>query len=207
MSFEALPAESGFSTVSFPNLRDVNRDRVDEQSRARGHAAGYTEGLRSAAREVAARVARLDAEHAAAAHRGQAAIDRAVALLESATVALDERTVPVLREAEDTLVATALELAEAILGHELSDARDSSRFALGRALDHAANETPHTVRMNPDDLAVIDRATRELSGLRFTADPSLARGDAITEFADGFLDARISSALDRAKAALRGGTV
>ncbi|WP_160141000.1 MULTISPECIES: FliH/SctL family protein [Cryobacterium] len=192
--------------MSFPNLRDVNRDRVDEQSRARGHAAGYAEGLRAAAQAVDARMARLDAEHAAVVLRGQAEIDRAIVLLGAAAAALDERTVPVLREAEATLVATALELAEAILGHELSDAGNSSRFALGRALDHAADDTPHTVRMNPEDLDVIDRATRERAGVRFTADPSLVRGDAITEFADGFLDARISTALERAKAALQGET-
>ncbi|TFC87165.1 FliH/SctL family protein, partial [Cryobacterium sp. TMT3-29-2] len=143
---------------------------------------------------------------------GQARVDRAVALLAAAAAALHARTVPVVQDAEDTLVTTALELAEAILCHSLGDADASARAALGRAL--ASGESigtgalgtvrPHSVRMNPDDLALIDLVTREDAGVDFTADSGLARGDAIAEFPDGFLDARIGTALARAKAALTG---
>lgn len=204
-----MSSNPGFSTLSFPALRDVNRDVTgdhgDDRSRARGHAAGYAAGLRAAAQEVAARAARLEAEHAAAVSHGQARVDHAVAVLGAAAAALDERTVPVLRDAENTLVTTALDLAEAIIGHELDDAENSARFALGRALDHSTAAQPHSVRMNPDDLAVLDPATRAQAGVDFAADPTLARGDAITEFPDGFLDARIGTALARAKAVLLGG--
>ncbi|WP_166789750.1 FliH/SctL family protein [Cryobacterium fucosi] len=200
-----MSSDAGFSTLSFPTLRDVNRDLGHEQSRARGHAAGYAAGLRAAADEIDARAARLDAEHAAAVRHGQARVDHAVAMLGAAAVALDERTIPVLRDAENTLVTTALDLAEAIIGHELDDAEKSARFALGRALNHTTAVQPHSVRMNPDDLAVLDESTRAQAGVEFAADPSLARGDAITEFPDGFLDARIGTALARAKAVLQGG--
>ena len=204
-----MSSDAGFSTLSFPTLRnvnrDANRDHGDERSRARGHAAGYAAGLRAAADEIDARAARLDAEHAAAVSHGQARVDHAVAVLGAAAAALDERTVPVRRDAENTLVTTALDLAEALIGHVLDDAEKSARFALGRALDHATAAQPHSVRMNPDDLAVLDAATRAQAGVDFAADPSLARGDAITEFPDGFLDARIGTALARAKAVLLGG--
>ncbi|HSP76232.1 MAG TPA: hypothetical protein VLO31_08465 [Cryobacterium sp.] len=203
--------------MSFPSLRD-ERDAGDDASRARGHAAGYAAGLRAAAADVEARVAHLDAEQEAAVRHGQARVDRAVVLLASAAAALHERTVPVIQEAEDTLVATALELAEAILGHSLGDADASARAALGRALGSVTTGTdgtavpsaalgtlrPHSVRMNPADLDLIDLVTRADAGVAFTADAALARGDAIAEFPDGFLDARIGSALARAKAALHG---
>jgi flagellar assembly protein FliH len=205
MSSRAEPAGPAFSAVRFPSLRDVNRPGVDEQSRAHGHAAGYTAGLRAAADDVDARILRLEAEHAALVRHGQEKVDHALALLAAAAAALHERTVPVLREAEDTLVATAVDLAEAILGHELSDTENSARSALGRAQGHGAADQPHSIRMNPHDLALIDAATRARAAVEFTADASLARGDAITEFPDGFLDARIGTALARAKAALRGG--
>jgi flagellar assembly protein FliH len=205
MSFNA-----GFSTLSFPALRDVNRDAThdqgDERSRARGHSAGYAAGLRSAAAEMAATAARLGAEHAAAVRHGQAQVDRALAVLGAAAAALDERTVPVLRDAENTLVSTALDLAEAIIGHELDDAETSARSALGRALDHTNTVQPHSVRLNPDDLAMLDATVLAKAGVDFAADPSLARGDAVTEFPDGYLDARIGTALARAKAVLLGGT-
>ncbi|WP_146067680.1 hypothetical protein [Cryobacterium sp. M25] len=220
MLFDAATARSNFSAVTFPSLQG-ERDAGGDASRARGHAAGYTAGLRAAAAEVDARIARLDAEQAAAGAIGQARIDRAVALLGAAAAALHERTVPVIQEAEDTLVATALELAEAILGYSLGDADASARAALGRALATGATGAtgvtgatvttgalgtvrPHSVRMNPADLALIDLITRADAGVDFTADADLARGDAIAEFPDGFLDARIGTALTRAKAALTG---
>ena len=214
---DAKTGRSNFSAVTFPSLRDERASGADG-SQARGHAAGYTAGLRAAAAEVDARIARLDAEQAAAVGHGQARVDRAVALLTAAATALHERTVPVVQEAEDTLVATALELAEAILGHSLGDADASARAALGRALASGAVGEPgatmstgalgivrpHSVRMHPDDLALIDLVTRADAGVDFTADSGLARGDAIAEFPDGFLDARIGTALARAKAALIG---
>jgi flagellar assembly protein FliH len=217
MSSDALSARSNFSAVTFPSLQG-ERDAGDAAARARGHAAGYTAGLRAAAADVDARIARLDAEQDAAVRHGQARIDRAVTLLGAAAAALHERTVPVVQEAEDTLVATALELAEAILGHSLGDADASARAALGRALVSGATGAtgtslttgplgtvrPHAVRMNPDDLALLDLVTRAEAGVDFTADAGLARGDAIAEFPDGFLDARIGTALARAKAALNG---
>jgi flagellar assembly protein FliH len=195
-----------FSALTFPSLRDEGSSG-DESSRARGHAAGYTAGLRAAAADVEARIARNDAEHAAAVLHQQARVGRAVALLGAAATALHERTVPVLQEAEDTLVATAVELAEAILGHELGDADTSARSALRRALISGADDVsgtgrPHAVRMNPHDLALIDLVTRADAGVDFIADLTLARGDAMAEFPDGFLDARIGTALARAKAAL-----
>ncbi|TFB60513.1 MULTISPECIES: hypothetical protein [unclassified Cryobacterium] len=214
MLFDAATARSNFSAVTFPSLQG-ERGAGGDASRARGHAAGYTAGLRAAAAEVDARIARLDAEQAAAGAIGQARIDRAVALLGAAAAALHERTVPVIQEAEDTLVATALELAEAILGYSLGDADASARAALGRALATGVTGAtvttgalgtvrPHSVRMNPADLALIDLITRADAGVDFTADADLARGDAIAEFPDGFLDARIGTALTRAKAALTG---
>ena len=195
-----------FSAVTFPSLRG-ERGSGDESARARGHAAGYTAGLRAATAEVDARIARHDAEHAAAMLHQQTRVDRAVALLESAAAALHQRTLPVLQDAEDTLVATAVELAEAILGHELGDTETSARAALSRALIPGADAVagsgrPQAVRMHPADLALIDQVTRQDAGVEFIADVGLARGDAIAEFPDGFLDARIGTALARAKAAL-----
>jgi len=58
------------------------------------------------------------------------------------------------------------------------------------------------VRLNPSDLAALDPSTIEAAGVALAADPSLARGDAVTEFSNGFLDARISTALARARAAI-----
>ncbi|QYF74660.1 flagellar assembly protein FliH [Cryobacterium sp. PAMC25264] len=227
--------ENDFSALVFPLLgeqsagarrsRDADRARLDEQWRARGHAAGYTEGLRAAEQAVAERIHRLEVEHA---HRlrvdGERA-ERMLAVLHTAARALDARTVPVLRDAEDTVLAAAFDLAEAIVGHALADEAAAARSALGRAVAAAgggasasgelgssggllaapgALGAAHTVRLHPDDLAALDPAVTAATGVAFVADAHISRGDAVSEFPDGYLDARIGTALERAKAALGG---
>jgi len=191
-----------FSALTFPRLGDDVTAGFEERARARGHATGYTDGLRAARTEVETRVRRLEADHAAIVGELRAKHERAVSVLAAATRALDERTVPVIAEAHDSLAAAAIELAEAILGYELDDGPQRSRAALARALHEVDVDLVRVVRMHPDDLALIDADTRARAGVRFTADASLGRGDAVTEFPDGYLDARISTALDRARAAL-----
>ncbi len=191
--------------MAFPRLRDDQQERAAEQSRAEGHAAGYTEGLRLAAEDVARRAHEIDAEHAENERHGETQIEHAVLLLAAAARALDERSIPLIQQAENTLVTTSLELVEAILGCELSHTDVSARRALERALnqpDQLDRSEVHTIRMHPDDLIVLGTQTKTLESIHFVADSRLKRGDAITEFSDGFLDARIGTAFARAKAAL-----
>jgi flagellar assembly protein FliH len=112
---------------------------------------------------------------------------------------------PLIQQAENTLVSTSLELVEAILGCELDRAEVSARRALERSLnqpDHLDPSEIQVIRMHPEDLVIVGDQTRALESIRFVADSRLARGDAISEFKDGFLDAQIGTALLRAKAAL-----
>ena len=218
--------ENDFSALVFPTLADAgargsqgeDRTRIERQWQARGHAAGYTEGLRAAAVAVDARVARLEADHAELMRAAGEHRDRTLAGLTAAVRALEARTVPVLHDVEDTLLDAAIDLAEAIIGHALADQAAAVRAALGRAgaaaalpptgttASHTTSHTAsHTVRLNPHDLAALDVAAVAQAGVTLVADASLSRGDAVSEFPDGYLDARIGSALQRARAALAGG--
>ncbi|MCG2621632.1 hypothetical protein LVY72_06840 [Arthrobacter sp. I2-34] len=199
-----MSTEAVFSPMSFPPLRDGRHEQAEERARARGHAAGYAAGLRAAAAEITAQKARLQAEHEAVVQHGKARVERTVQALNTAVQTLQQRTAPVLADAQDTLAAAALELAEAVLGCELADGERGARAALARALAGVDAATVQTVRMNPVDLTVLDPEVRRQAGVQFVPDSSLARGDAVTEFADGFLDAKIGSALARARAALQG---
>ena len=209
----AMP-DGDFSALVFPTLADAgapdgrseDRARLERQWQARGHAAGYTEGLRAASAAVDARVAGLEAEHAELMRAAGQQRDRTLDVLSAAVRALETRTVPVLHDVEDTLLAAAIDLAEAIIGHALADEATAVRSALGRTnADGAAGSPGHTVRLNPHDLAALDAATVAGAGVALVADASLSRGDAVSEFPDGYLDARIGSALQRARAALAGG--
>lgn len=202
MSFDA-----DFAALTFPSLKHPNQDAIDAQSRIQGHAAGYASGLRAAAKEAEARVVELNAETAIMLNERNAQLDAALAALESAARGLHSRAIPTIEHVQDALVSSAIELAEAILGYELNDSPTSARAALARVIGHADPRTLLTVRMNPNDIAELDAAGRAATTVEIIADDTIARGDALGDFTDGYLDARIQTALARAKAALLGETI
>jgi flagellar assembly protein FliH len=194
-------------TVTFPAIHGAG----ESDGFTRGHAAGYAAGLRKAEAEVRVLRGELEAEHAAAREEGQRRLASAVVLLESAAAALHARTAPILAEADDELADAAVALAEAILGYELSDAATGAKAALKRALSAPDPEAAVAVRLHPDDLALLQaelpKTERTTAQITWVPDPSLTRGDAVAEYPDGELDARIGSALERARAALAGETL
>ncbi|MFM9919328.1 FliH/SctL family protein [Lacisediminihabitans sp. H27-G8] len=191
--------------MTFPSLPATpEQDRADADNRAAGHAAGYAAGLRAAGAELAGQRAALDAEHRAALLHDAARTDRAIAVLTAAARALDSRLLPVVTDAQDAIAASALDLAETIIGAELADGEASAKAALARALAVVEPAAITTVRMNPLDLGVLDETVRAASGVSFTADASIARGDAIADLPLGYLDARIATAVARARAAMLG---
>ncbi|MCL2850074.1 MAG: flagellar assembly protein FliH [Micrococcales bacterium] len=168
-----------------------------EQARAAGFAAGFAAGSREAAK-VAAADASTACQRAEAAEATRAEEHaEAMATLAAAVDAVRSARVPVLDAAQDQLHAAAIELAAAVLGVELSDAPTAARAALARvALPAVAGDV--VVRMCPRDADVVVAP----AGMRVVADARLAHGDAVVEHGDGELDARIASALDRARAVL-----
>ncbi|TFD47264.1 hypothetical protein E3T55_15455 [Cryobacterium frigoriphilum] len=223
MSTSAGAVPAGFSSLVFPRLNVATHTetaaqtdaavQIREQARAAGHSAGYAAGLRAAAVEAAAQTDRVEAAQQAAAQAAQARIDRAVHLLSAAAAALEAKAAPNIREVESALIDTALELTEAVIGFELADTETSARRAFERALGQADEAETRTVRMHPADVLVLNStvsgsmfgsATADLPGVELVADPTLNRGDAVVDFSDGFLDARLASAFARAKAALTG---
>ncbi len=195
--------EKTFSRMAFPQLQKKDA-AAENEGYVHGHSAGYTAGLRAAEAEYRKKAEQLDTVFSARSEQQRAESDRILAVLNSAVRALHARNAPVLSAAEDVLAAAAVELAEAVLGEELSDGEKSARSALERALSAAVPSEIVTVRMNPADLAVLGGTDMSNAEVRLTADPSLAPGDAIAVLPDGFLDARIGTALARAKQALTG---
>jgi flagellar assembly protein FliH len=189
-----------FSLAQYPTLSGQGTSGT--RGEVRGHAAGYAAGLRAAADDTEALRARLLAEHDRLEQARQAQVEGAIAVLTAATRALNAVTLPVVADSEDVLVASALELAEAIIGHELCDEESSARAALARVTAQPINSVVPLVRMNPDDLALLADEVLAHQDVTFVPDPQLHRGDAIGEFPDGFLDARIGTALERAKLVL-----
>jgi flagellar assembly protein FliH len=197
-----MSTDAAFSPLSFPAV--ASRHDGDHPARTRGHAAGYAAGLRLAEEELREQLALLAEEHATAVATATARIDRLAALLEAAVRSVEASVVPVLADAQHSLAHAVIELAEVVVGCELADGETSARAAVTRALDGVDPALVLTVRLHPDTLADLDDAAI-VPGITYTADASLEPGDAVTDFAEGYLDARISSALARAREALLGG--
>jgi len=192
--------------VVFPDIQPATSSRKEDRGYTQGHAAGYAAGIRAAAAEQLGLREQLQAEHRAMLDAGRLAVGHAVRALEAAAAESRQRRGAVLEEAQDVLAAGAMELAEAILGYELNDGANTARAALARALATASDvQTVTTVRLHPEDLAALTAVDiGSVAGVELKADPALDRGDAIAEYPQGWLDARLGTAVDRAKAALLG---
>lgn len=177
---------------------------VRAEARAKGYAEGWAEGRRAAAVQAEAELTRLQADDIRERQATRAAAERAVA---AAVADWNRRTTPVLDDLAELVVDAAIDLAEAIIGRELSAIakRDAARLALRRALGPLAPTGAVTVRMNPHDLATIETTDAHEGHLvQFVSDASLASGDAVAEQEGATVDARVSAALARARTVARG---
>ncbi|WP_062382520.1 FliH/SctL family protein [Demequina iriomotensis] len=193
-----------------PSAIAPQRADAPGESHAAGFAAGWAAGARAAAEAAQQDRAREQADHARRQEARDAALCDALLALGAAARTWHERALPVIAQAESTMHAAAVELAEAVLTHELRDGDASARSVLSRALAMPAGLETTTMRLHPDDLAEIRRLVDAGEAavpamIALAADPRLSRGDVIAEHADGLLDARIGAGLDRARAALEAG--
>lgn len=171
--------------------------------RARGYSDGYAEGLRRAAATLDATDADRSKRASDAAVRDEARVAQAVAALGAAVAALNRRFAPVVEDCDAVLVAASLELAEAVVGREVTGGRAAAQDALNRALSAIPNEQTARVRLNPADAAQLESHALP-AHVTIVADPAIASGDVIVGLEEGWLDARIASALERAREIVTG---
>lgn len=183
------------------DLLPVGSDR--ESARAAGFAAGFAAGARAAARAAEVSRRRTVLEREAAAREADERTSAALEVLAAAARAATERTVPVLAEAEHAVHEAALSLAAAVLAVELRSDETSAAAVLARVRQASALADAVTVRLNPDDLALLSGKALP-TDVVLVADPALGRGEAVATHPDGWLDGRIDAALARARAALEG---
>ncbi|MHC6219506.1 FliH/SctL family protein [Arthrobacter sp. MMS24-S77] len=201
-----MSTEAELQRVVFPDVQPATRSLKEDRGYTQGHAAGYAAGIQAAALEQRRLREQLEAEHRAMLDAGRQAVAEAVRALEAAGAAARQYRGVALEEAQDVLAASAIDLAEAILGYELETGRNTARAALARALGVVSGvETVTAIRFHPADLAALSAVdVGNVAGVELKSDPALNPGDAIAEYPQGWLDARLSTALDRAKAALLG---
>ena len=165
------------------------QEAVDE-----GYAAGFDAGqaaATTAARaEIDALIARVGTEASALLASLGAAGDR-LARTEAQTAAAYAAAVS----------HAAVGIAEAIVGRALSEPTVAAMAAVERVLATVDRRHDVRVQLHPEDIALLEAA--ELPDhVTLEANPGLRRGDAVAQTDDRTVDARVSTALDRARLVL-----
>jgi flagellar assembly protein FliH len=183
-------------------------EEVRAEAQAAGYAAGWAQGRREAQAAAQAQADRdaLAVEEVMAAQSEQ--VDRAIRGIVRAADELERRAVPAITDIENTIAETALQVAAAVLAHEVRTATEPGRAALARALALAPERRPVVVRLNPADRMTIglgDGVTEMVMDGRTVTlvdDPKMQPGDAVAICDATTIDARLGPALERVREVL-----
>jgi flagellar assembly protein FliH len=184
-------------------------ERAKEQARTAGYAEGWAQGQRAAALEAAEAAEHARALEHAHEQRRTAALAQAVNALGRAVTGLESQLMPTLHELQEAVLASAFELAEAIVGRTLDDPGHRGADALRRAMAAAPDQGEIVVSLHPDDYrSLVGTATDadyNYAGraVHLRPNPALRPGDATAETGSTTVDASIAAAVQRAREALR----
>jgi flagellar assembly protein FliH len=206
---EGVPAarfDADLTTAASP-ISTRKGEAAWSAARTAGYAEGWALGQRAA--RVASQAARdqIAAAHQADDSEREALVRRAVGALVRAADDLGKRSATATEATEDLVLRTAVDLAEAMLGHELSagPARDTN--ALRRAMAATPAAGPLSVRLHPDDYRTLTEmldSSGTVDGRKviLAPDAALRPGDAVAECGATTVDATLSGALTRMRQVL-----
>jgi flagellar assembly protein FliH len=174
----------------------AERDAIRERARLEGLELGRREGLEIAAVAERERVERETSGVAA--------------LLRGAAVAIGQKQAELAASAERDLLRLALAIAAKVVKAEIKDAKVAGAN-LRRAIELTARRQELTVRVHPEDLALIEaylpelrREFSDVERVALEADPTMARGGAVVRTREGSVDASIDTQLAEIERGLLG---
>jgi flagellar assembly protein FliH len=169
-------------------------DGADDQARLSAierdaFAKGYAQGERAGAE--------------AAAKRGEAMLRRLTETLGD----LGSLRAEMIRRTERQIVQLAMAIAKRILGREIDQDRGLLVAMARVALDHLGEQTSATIRLHPDDYAVVAGASQSLNTgeqVRVVADPVVSRGGCLVQSDYGFMNVGMDAQFDELARTLLG---
>ena len=175
----------------------AEREKIREQARLDGYAAGLAEG-----REAAAQV-----------ERERAGIQAAplADLLRAAAKAVEDRRAELAADAERDLLRLSVRIAEKIVKAEVESGRRVAAENLRRAVALAVRRREIRVRFNPADHALIEaflpelrRELVDLGRVDLEPDPAVARGGVVVVTPEGAVDADLRTQIEEIERGLLG---
>lgn len=162
-----------------------------------GKAVGYADGYQAGNEKAAAAALEAAAER-------DALLRDALAALTSAAEQCNARQAASIADMERSIVDAVFELAQTLLGRELSATRTPGRDALARALSMVREHGNVIARLHPDDIESIGDLAELAPGRTITIvpDPNVEPAGCIVEAGSMRVDAQLGPALERAKRAL-----
>lgn len=186
-----------------PTLTPIatSKDFADQHAEqlAAAMAVAHEEGLRAARAEVDATVAAHES-----ARRG---LESAVVALRRVTAQLQQHDGESIAQVQEQAVLFGVSLAEELLGRELASCDDVVLGAVERAIMLVPDRGEITLRLNAADLAVVSERTGSLPGITdrvvLVPDVTVERGGCVAVCGPLRIDAQLSPALERVRAALQ----
>ncbi len=127
--------------------------------------------------------------------------------LSRAAAALQQFQEELFGSHRDPIVRLSIGIAEKILMRQIDAGQYDIARIVGEALAVAPAQEPITVRMNPQDLEVYDKALQELGKSRpgnviFKGDGEVGRAECVVETSKGLIESRIADHLRLVEEAL-----
>ena len=192
----------------------VVEEEVVDEAYAAGYELGYVEGYNEGKAVGYADGYQAGNEKAAsaalhAAEERDTLLRAALAALTTAAEECNARQAASIADMERTIVDAVFDLAQTLLGRELSVTRTPGRDALARALSMVRDHGNVTARMNPADIESIGDLAELAPGrvITIVPDAGVEPAGCIVEAGAMRVDAQLGPALERAKRALLGGDV
>jgi flagellar assembly protein FliH len=208
LASEAPPAAFRVDLRRTAPMDSAPVERAKESARTAGYAEGWAQGQRAAAQAAQAAQEEQAAQEQAFDARREVALAQSVDAVGRAAAKLENQLMPTLQELQELILEHALELAEAIVGRELSNPEGRGTDAVRRAIAAAPEQGDIIVRLHPDDYRnIMGSATDadynyEGRPVHLRPDPGLRPGDAVAETGSTTVDASIAAAFQRAREAL-----
>lgn len=212
-----MPDVAELPVFEFTGAASIPADLLD-RSRASAEAIGYANGWARGVREAKTAMAAQAAAAQAEIERGRSVaaqqVTTALTGLAAAAAALEASAAAEAEELEPALIAAAVTIAEALVGHQLRDIDAATRAAVARTVRLAPRDEPTTIRINPTAYAALGEiglaellaGVNGASGRELTVEPddTLGIGDATARHGATTIDGRLAAGIERIRQELAG---